>query len=186
MAQRRNNKKWLWWGTGILLIVVIIVGIVLGINSQGDKQSNKTEDNNIEKVEKIVQDSNDEQDNKNDSTKQDEEVAKQQEVTQYEGNNPNEADKLSGTVTYAAVNGDALMIRTNIDQYLTSGECELILSQGDAVIYTDEAAIIGDVSTAICQGFDVPLNQIRRGNIQITVNLNSDGRRGVVRGEVNI
>lgn len=186
MAQRRNNKKWLWWGTGILLVVVVVVGIVLGINNQGDGGDNKTEENGTERVEKNLQNPNNGQDDENDRTKQDEEVAKQQEVTQYEGGNPNEADELSGAVTYAAVNGDALMIRTSIDQYLTSGECKLVLSQGDAVIYTDEAAIIGDVSTAICQGFDVPLNQIGRGNIQITINLNSDGRRGVVRGEVNI
>ena len=78
------------------------------------------------------------------------------------------------------------MIRTSIDQYLTEGSCNLTLVRGSDIIYGDTTNIVGDVSTASCEGFDVPVAVLGEGNIKILIVLNADGRVGSISGEVNI
>ena len=183
MAKRKNYKKWIWWGEGVVLVIVVIVGIVIGINSQSKKQDNE---NREEEAEKVEQKDEVEQGEKTEEEQKDEETARQQTPVQYEGNDPNTAEELSGIITYAGVNEATLVVRTSIDQYLTGGTCELTLVQGGTIIYSESASIVGDVSTATCQGFDIATAGLGGGNIEITINLNADGKRGTIRGEANI
>ena len=45
---------------------------------------------------------------------------------------------------------------------------------------------MGDVSTAMCEGFDEPVEGLGEGNIEIIIKLNADERSGLIRGEVDI
>ena len=183
MTQRRRNyKKLIWWGAGVILVVLVVVGVVIGVNNNSNC-TNESGDDNSEKVEQM---SGSEQSEKTEAEKQDEAVASQQTPAQYEGDNPNVAETLSGVVTYTGVNDGVLMIRISIDQYLTEGICELTLTRGGAIIYSDTTNIMGDVSTATCQGFDVATAGLGEGNLEIIVNLNADGKSGVIRGEASI
>lgn len=184
MAQRRRNyKKLIWWGVGVILVMLVIVGVVIGINNQSKKQNNENLGGETEKVE---QKNETKQDEKSEEEKRDEEVGSKQTPTQYEGDDSNQAEELSGVITYAGVSGDTLIIRTSIDQYLTEGACDLTLVRGGTIIYSDTTNIVGDVSTATCQGFDIGTAGLGEGNIEITINLNADGKSGVIRGEASI
>ena len=183
MAKRKNYKKWIWLGMGAVLIIVIVVGIIIGVNNQSGKQDNENKSEETEKVEKKDEI---EQNEKTEEEKKDEETARQQTPTQYEGSDPNTAEELSGIITYAGVNEATLVVRTSIDQYLTEGVCELTLMRGGAIIYSESASIVGDVSTATCQGFDIVTAGLGGGNTEIIINLSADGRRGTIRGEANI
>ena len=107
-------------------------------------------------------------------------------VEQYEGEDPNTQNDLSGVVTYAAVSNGILAIRANIDQYLEEGKCELILKRNDATIYSSIANIINSASTATCEGFDVPVEGLGGGKVDIIINLSAGERSGSIRGEVNL
>ena len=183
MQRRRNYRKLWWWGVGVILVILIAVGIILGLNNRGENQNTKNDENETEKVE---QEERVKRDEKSDNEKKDEEVAKQQQVTQYEGEDPNMAEELSGVVTYAESDGVNLVIRTSIDQYLTEGVCELTLMQGGDMIYSDVTNIVGDVSTARCEGFDVPVVELGEGNIEINIKLSAGERSGSIRGEASI
>lgn len=182
MVKRNNYKKWIWWGVGLVVVVGMIIGVVIGINSNSKNQMNEKKDEGTQKIEQKDEAG---QNEKTESEKKDEEVAKQQTPIQYEGNNPNEAEELSGVITYAEINGVNLIIRTSIDQYLTEGICELTLMRGGNIIYSDTANIVGDVSTATCQGFDVATAELGEGNLEIIINLSANGKRGTIRGEAN-
>ncbi len=180
IAQRRRNyRKYVWWGAGLVL-VLLVVGIVIGMNSSNGA------DNPGDNSEVVEQKDESNQDEKTEQERKDEEVANQQKVKQYEGEDPNQAEELSGVVTYAGVSDDVLMIRTSIDQYLTEGSCNLTLVRGSDIIYGDTTNIVGDVSTASCEGFDVPVAVLGEGDIKILIVLNADGRVGSISGEVNI
>ena len=182
MTQRRRNyKKLIWWGVGVILVVLVIVGVVIGVNN-----ANKTDNPKSSDSEKVEQKDQSGQNEKTEAEKRDEEVANQQKVTQYEGEDPNTIEVLSGVITYAGVSDGVLMIRTSIDQYLTEGICELTLTRGGDIIYSDTTNIVGDVSTATCQGFDVTTAGLGEGNLEIIVNLNADGKSGAIRGEASI
>lgn len=145
-----------------------------------DNYFNKKEDNPVEEqsvVEVAVDDVAAGQE-------QVEEVTEKEKVVQYEGEDPNEEDELTGVVTYAGVNGDNLMIRVNIDQYLNSGSCELNLIQ-NSVVYSDIANIVGSAITATCEGFNVPVNGLS-GNYEIVIKINSGEKTGTINGKAKI
>ena len=114
-------------------------------------------------------------------------LEKKEEIIQYDGENPNDAEKLSGVITYAGVAGDKLMIRVNIDQFLSGGSCKLrLVLEGDIEVYGDEVGIIDSASTATCAGFDVPVSGFKSGKYDIYVNLSSGGKVGTINGEVSL
>lgn len=180
--KRKNKKKWLWWGAGLVIVAIIaIIGVIIWQNNQPKESvQENNEPEKVEQKEKVEDTKQSESENK------DEEVAKQQKVVQYEGEDPNKAENLSGVVTYAGVNGSNLIIRTSIDQYLTEGVCELTLVQGGAIIYSGTTNIVGDVSTARCEGFDIPVAGLGGGNTEIIIKLKAGEREGSIRGGVNI
>ena len=97
------------------------------------------------------------------------------------------AEEYTGIINYAAVNGDTLVVRVNIDQYAGSGTCELSLKKNGGVVYTATAPVADVVSTATCEGFDVPVSQVgASGEIDIVVTVNADGKSGVISGRATI
>lgn len=113
-----------------------------------------------------------------------EETIEKKKVVQYEGEDPNIQEELTGVVTYAGVNGDNLMIRVNIDQYLESGNCELSLVR-NGVAYSDTANIVGSAATATCEGFNVPVSGLG-GDYEIVIKINSGDKTGTINGKVEI
>ena len=153
-------------------------------------QNHNSEDNSSEEGETSKVEEGDAQEGTGSNlvvnVKAEDEQMEEKKVPQYDGENPNENNDLSGVVTYAGVNGSTLMIRVNIDQYLNSGVCELALKRGGATIYNSTANIVSSASTATCEGFDVPVNGLGGGNVEINIKLKAGDKGGVINGEVNI
>ena len=181
MAKRRRNKKIrkiLFWV--VFLVLFVVAGVIIYFvwdeyfkTDEGDKE-------NKEEIVEVVE-------NNNEFGKGGEgEEDPDKKVILYEGNDPNEAEGLTGVVTYAGVNGDNLMIRVNIDQYLNSGSCNLSLLINGASVYNDTAGIIDSAATSTCEGFNVPVSGLGAGNYQIVIKINSGDKSGTIRGEVNI
>ncbi len=175
--KQKNKKKKLIW----LLVVVLVAAGVGGyfvVSSLNNKEENKEETSEY-KEEKNEDESIDEEDVA-------EKAVEEKKVVQYEGEDANNSDSLTGVVTYAAVVGDKVTIRVSIDQYLSSGTCGLTLTRSGATVYSSIANIVGSASTSTCEGFDVPTSELGGGAMEIIINLNSGDRKGVIRGEVNI
>lgn len=183
MAKRRRNKrKNIWIVVSVLLITAAVVAFVVARNHQdnGNEEGETNESISEEEKDEI------EERNENQTINQPEETIEKKKVEQYEGEDPNIRNDLSGVVTYANLNGDNLAIRVNIDQYLESGKCELILERNGATIYNSIAEIIDNASTATCEGFDVPVKGLGGGMVDIIINLSAGDRFGQIRGEANI
>ena len=186
MAQkRRQNKRWVYW---LVILVLLIAAGVVGYLVWDNYFREKKDDNaeaSTEQVEKPVE--------KSEKTEvvievdgDESEVEDEKKVKQYEGEDPNKGERLTGAVTYAGVNGGKLMIRVNIDQYVESGTCSLGLRQAGASVYSATAAIVNGVSTATCGGFDVPVEELGSGEVVIVIYLSGDGKAGEINGEVRI
>ncbi|MBR5027132.1 hypothetical protein IKX64_00865 [Candidatus Saccharibacteria bacterium] len=107
-------------------------------------------------------------------------------VAQYDGNNPNSEDRITGAITYAGKNNDSLMIRVNIDQYLNGGECNLILESDGTAKYGAAANIVDAASTSTCEGFNVPLSELPAGKYDIVIVVTSERKSGTIKGSVNL
>lgn len=177
--RRRRSKSWIKWLFFLILIICILIVAYLAWNNYF--KNKKTEGiNEPETTEELIVDTPSE----NIEINEEEEKA-----IQYEGEDPNVAENLSGTITYAGALDDSLVIRVNIDQYLNDGKCEINLFNGNAVVYSDEARIISSASTSTCEGFDVPLNQISGdyyGKFDIEIKLTSNDKTGTIRREVSL
>ena len=95
-------------------------------------------------------------------------------------------ETLSGVISYADVNGEELIIRVNIDQFLTEGNCNITISKNGATHYSSSAGIQESVSTSVCDGFKVPVASLPKGDLQIEVLLESGGKNGKITGRVRI
>ena len=184
MAQRRKrSKRWIYW----LIILILLVAAVIVCYKVWDAYfRDKTEEQDLPDSSEVEEEKKEEREITEAEAELKSEAVEKKKVEQYEGNDPNEAEELSGAITYAGVSGSNLMIRMNIDQYLSEGKCELTLSRSGATIYNSIASIIGGPSTSSCEGFDVPVSELGGGKIEITIKLEANGRNGTIRGEANI
>lgn len=109
------------------------------------------------------------------------------EVTQYEGESPNELHELTGVITYAAKSGENLSIRVSIDQTLGSGTCDLTMTSGSAT-YTATAPVIqSGATTSSCEGFDVPVSELSAGaKWGINIKISSGDKTGLIAGEASL
>lgn len=107
---------------------------------------------------------------------------------QYEGENPNDANDLTGVITYKGVDNDILYIAVTIDQYLNqNGTCELTLTgKNTSRTLTSSTPAIADIQSSVCQTFEIPTAGLPRDTYTIEIQLNSNDKTGVVRDEVNL
>lgn len=180
MVQKRkkSNKKWIFW---VLMVVLFVVAAAVCYLVWNSYFRDKEEDKPVEEEQSLVEEDKKDEDGSEETVG----VVEKKKVVLYEGEDPNEKQELTGVVTHAGVNGDNLMIRVNIDQYLDSGVCELSLVQG-GVVYSDMANIIGSAMTATCEGFNVPVSRLSGGNYGIVIKISSGDKSGTINGEVRI
>lgn len=188
MPRRKKSKKWIWWLViFVLLIVAVIVCCLVWDNYFNDKKVDENKSDDMGVVEEIERKEEKEikreqEENKNN----DEDDSGEKKVVQYDGEDPNKGENLTGYVTYAAVLDGKLMIRLNIDQYLGSGTCELNLTKDGSIVHSETVGITSAASTATCEGFDVMISDLTSGRYDIEVKLKSDEKTGVIKSEVGI
>lgn len=109
-------------------------------------------------------------------------------TTQYEGEDPNTLEELTGSVARKTVSGDQLTVVATIDQYLIRpGLCiiEMKNSAGQ-LVYTASSDAVADVTTSICEPFVIPADQIGSGKYTIEIQINGDGKQGIITEEVEL
>ena len=177
MVKRRKNIRWISWL--IILVLFVGAGVICYLVWEAYFKDEAP-------VEVIEENSGEGLLEEQDSEEVIEEPIKKEEIVQYEGGDPNELDNITGVVTYAGVSGNDLMVRVNIDQYLNSGECMLLLSTAGNIVYSNVARVIDSAATATCEGFNVPMYLLESGHYNITVEVTSGDKKGTISGEVNL
>ena len=118
----------------------------------------------------------------NDTANNSEEETTDQTPAQYDGENPNKAESLSGLITYAGVSEGSFLVNISIDQYV-SGNCDIVLENSAGQTNTYQAAIVAGPTSGFCS-YEGPVPAA--GTWKITVKLSGNGKTGTVTGEVKI
>ena len=180
ITRRRKSKKWIIRLVFVALIVgAAITGFLLWKNYS--KSESDEGDKIAETTEELKKSSE-----KDLGTSETPETVEEKKTILYEGDDPNKKTELTGVITYAEVSGDFLMVRINIDQYLSRGQCKLDLIRDGVIVHEEEAAIINSAATATCEGFNIPSNSLDTGDYKIVIKLSSDMKEGMISGEVKI
>jgi len=187
---KKSNKRLCFIIIGILFVCTVC-GTVFILKTQSDTQSNNTsntEENETANEISSTSELTEKESATEEETEEEEEVDTEPEkkAKQYEGDeDPNSSETLTGDITNDEVSGDTLRVRVSIDQYLTSGTCELTLTSGSKT-YTDTANIIPDASTSTCEGFDIPVSKLSSGDWNIKIQLSSNNKTGLITGRTSI
>ena len=90
---------------------------------------------------------------------------------------PNPSDTI--TIGFSAINQNdgKLQIRTMIQEVLSTGQCNLTLTDGDKTV-SKSATVYPNASISTCQGFDVPVSELSSSTWSITINVTSGDRSG--------
>ena len=182
------RKKINWIKTVLVVILVVAAGVICFFVWKtyfSDESTVNKKDNESA----VIDDKDDKKEEKEGEKKEEISPKKEEEkekVPQYDGDDPNEKDELTGAITYAGVLNQNLVIRVNIDQYVANGTCTLALRRGGMTIYSTEAAIIDSASTSTCEGFDVSLKGLDPGPTVIIVYIYGDGKSGELTGEIEL
>lgn len=183
MSKRRRDFRWVRW----LLFLILIFGAVAIIILVKNNFDNKPESNNQQSVNTGESESKKSKEKAdNDSNGKEKTSEQEAKAPQYEGESPNKSENLTGIITYANVIDNELVIRVNIDQFLQSGNCNLEMARNGVTYYSQSVGIIESVTTSTCDGFKIPVNELPSGDLQVKINLESEGKSGKIEGRVKI
>ena len=180
MPKRKRNFRWVKWLLFLVLAVVAIVVVVLVKNNFDSEPSNNQQVTSVDKSEKKEDKAS------NDSGNNEKSPEQKEKAPQYEGESPNKSETLTGLITYADVQNDELVIRINIDQFLQSGNCNLVMSRNGVTYYTQSVGIQESVTTSTCDGYKIPVSDLPKGDLQVEIDLESEGKTGKITGRVRI
>lgn len=182
MQKQKKNKRWLFWVLIVVLLVAVGAGtyLIWNLYSKNQETAERMEEAAQEEESETTEDVTEEE------ITSEEEMEADRKVKLYEGESPNKAAELTGVITSTAVTNGNLVVRTNIDQYLSEGRCELIVSQDGRKVYGKTTNILKDVTTSYCEDLSVPVAEIGNGTYQLIINLSSGGKTGVINGEATI
>lgn len=172
----------------LVIILVILLGLLWGAKLFIDYVINpptSTEGSTIEIVPTIRP--TDTENNPTTDSDQSNNSGENKTPIQNEGANPNHTSGLSGSITYAAISEDKLIIRVNIDQLVgENGTCSLTLSKRGSKDITKAVNTMDNPSSSTCQGFDIPLKEISKGTWTVKISLSAGGKIGKIEGQVEI
>ena len=193
ISQKKSHKnKIIVWSLFFLVLIILAGVIVYQILKDNQSRSktpslaestqnieNKIEKTNIPEAKTI---------NNEDGTPEDAAAGRTPKTPEkYEGQDVNQLEKLTGTITYSAKTADKYRIRVNIDQFLKlPGTCKLTVLSASKVVYTDSVSIISNPSSGSCEGFDIPLSKLPSGTYDFKIEVNANQKTGIIEGKATI
>lgn len=193
VSQKKSHKNKIIVWSLFFLVLIILAGVIvyqilkdnkLRLKTPSLAESTQNIENKIEKTNipesKTI--------NNEDGTPEDAAAGRTPKTPEkYEGQDVNQLEKLTGTITYSAKAADNYRIRVNIDQFLKlPGTCKLTVFSADKIIYTDSVSVISNPSSGSCKGFDIPLTKLSPGEYNIKIEINANQKTGIIEGKVTI
>ena len=187
----RKNKIIVW--SLFFLVLIILAGVIVYQILKDNNKSSKVPilPEKTEKIESKIENTgvtNSETIKTEDGTPEDEAAGRTPKTPEkYEGQDVNQLEKLTGTITYSAKTTDKYRILVNIDQFLKlPGTCMLSVISAGKVVYNDYVNIISNPSSGSCEGFDIPLTKLSPGEYNIKIEVNANQKTGIIEGKVTI
>lgn len=178
---KRKNKRLFKIISAIAFVVIgYLVAAVFFSLPPFAKKINNYKDNTLITTEnnKTIQDQPTKQDNSS------EQNSNNKTPVQNEGTNPNKSETVTGYISAKNLNNEQqiLSIRVVINQFLDNhGQCELTLTKADKK-YTESARIINNPSSSTCEGFDISLEKLSKGEWDIKIKIDTKDKTGVIDG----
>ena len=184
--QSKRSKRILFIALAVLLLVCFVAAVVWA-RSSSNNTSSETPAVSGQKSDKKTVSQEAESSQKSPTPESTEPTTEKEKERppQYEGPSSTISETLTGSINYSAVAGNTLIIRTTINQMVSSGFCEITLSNGSKRV-TKSSGLVQNPSSSTCQGFDIPTSELGAGNWNISIKVSGDGKTGTLNGGVEL
>lgn len=193
VSQKKSHKNKIIVWSLFFLVLIILAGVIVYQILKDNNKSSKVPilPEKTEKIESKIENTgvtNSETIKTEDGTPEDAAAGRTPKTPEkYEGQDVNQLEKLTGTITYSAKTTDKYRILVNIDQFLKlPGTCMLSVISAGKVVYNDYVNIISNPSSGSCEGFDIPLTKLSPGEYNIKIEVNANQKTGIIEGKVTI
>lgn len=193
VSQKKSHKNKIIVWSLFFLVLIILAGVIVYQILKDNKSRSKTPSlaESTQNIENKIEKTNMPESktiNNEDGTPEDAAAGRTPKTPEkYEGQDVNQLEKLTGTITYSAKTTDKYRILVNIDQFLKlPGTCMLSVISAGKVVYNDYVNIISNPSSGSCEGFDIPLTKLSPGEYNIKIEVNANQKTGIIEGKVTI
>lgn len=187
---KRKPKNRQHKGRAVTIIVLVLVfllvagGVVVFLNRE--KIFGNTQENRVENTTAEEQKQEKEKTEEKETKKESEREAEKPSVAQYEGENANNYENLTGVVSYAGISEGNFIVRVAIDQALgNSGTCNFTLTHSSGAALKSSLATEAGPSSSFC-AYNVPVGSVQSGKWSISVEVTGANKKGVISGEATI
>ncbi|MBP3899834.1 hypothetical protein J6D24_03485 [Candidatus Saccharibacteria bacterium] len=195
MVYRANNKKqsknhhiFLFIVLALAICAAIFIALVVLNPLDGSKPTKENQEtNNSSSSTEQKSESSDvkkEEPKEENSTEPTPEAEKKN--TQYEGEDPNKLDSLTGAISFAGASDGNFMVNVVIDQAIgSSGRCNYTFTHSSGVTLVGNVSTEAGPSSSVCV-YSTPATNVQSGNWKITVKVTVDNKEGIISGEANV
>jgi len=177
------QRPWMLVLIGVVIIVIVVLVVVFAKPHTEEERSEPTttEPEQSEPKQPEAEDKPQEPDQKDEDRPDDK-------VVQFEGEDPNDLEEITGVVTYRAVENGKLIIDTSIDQYLTSGgTCTVtIKGQNTGHVETATKQAHADITASYCETFEIPAANLPSDYYDIEITVLSNDKKGTIKDGVQL
>ncbi|MBQ3271048.1 hypothetical protein IJH10_00375 [Candidatus Saccharibacteria bacterium] len=182
--QSKNHHVFLFIILALIVCAVVIVALLILNPLGGNKTTNNGQGtNNTSSSTDQKSDSSgtkEESNEENNSTEPTPEAEKNN--TQYEGENPNNSESLTGIINYIGISDGTLSVRVSIEQSV-AGTCVFTITTPSGKTINGSSAISVGPTSSFCS-FSTPAQE--SGSWKVSVGATSSDKHGTITGEANL
>ena len=184
LLQKKSKKNLIITLSIVGMLVIISIIAYLFMSPKADQQESNSSSTRSQSNNKSDNSSTDNSISTDSNTTVEHEAEKDIQPP-YEGENPNSSPSLTGVINYKSVTDGTLIIRTTINQMLSSGTCNLTMTNGAKTI-TKSSGITQNPSSSSCEGFDIPTSELGSGDWKIDITITNGDRTGNITDSVSL
>lgn len=183
---QKSSRKYIVVAIIILAILLAGVWIYVSLFSSNGQQSKSSDSPVPQQYYPPLDDVNSpEKDSQAEQNQQSSREPEKNITPAYEGDSSGDPKTITGSINHKSVTGGNLVIRSTINQSLSTGKCDLTLTSGQKIV-TKSSSIIQNPSSSSCEGFDIPISELGTGKWSIKIIFSSGDATGSMSSEVTI
>ena len=168
----------------VILIAVLTLSILVFLNRKTNSNSSNTSSTSTSTSNKDS--SSETMDSSEETNPEEDEEAEKARARQYDGEDPNKLETLTGVISFAGVSEGKLRVNVTIDQLIgDSGKCNFTLTNSSGTTLSDEVSTENGPATSFCS-YVTTASKLEAGTYKIVVKITSPNKEGEITGEVKI
>lgn len=180
VAKEKSHHGFLFLFLILIIAAAVVYGVLVFVPREQKPSEEEPKDTTTTTEEKKETEKKEEESKEEQTTEPAPETEKNN--TQYEGEDPNSYESLTGIINYIGIVDGNLSVRVSIDQ-LVAGACTFAITTPTGKTINGSGELSAGPTSSFCS-FSTPATE--SGTWKISVTATSTNKRGIITGEANL